>query len=160
MQVDRYLPHWVPGDLLVSFARLISHFERLWRSLIFGNRQMLAFKRVQKGDPGSNRPVSFTLTPGKSWSKSCWCTEQGWEKKVMKNSQCGITKNNSTACYDEMTESVDMERTVDVIYAGLVLKGRAVVMGETERLKESPDKKPYEIQWGQLSSPAPGNEEP
>lgn len=54
------------------------------------------------------------------------------EKKVIKNSQCGITKNNSTACYDEMTGSVDMERAVDVIYAGFVLKGRAAVMGETE----------------------------
>lgn len=35
-----------------------------------------------------------------------------------------------------------------------------LVMGKTERLKESTDKKLYGIQWGQLSSPAPGNEEP
>lgn len=82
------------------------------------------------------------------------------EKMMIKNSQCGFTENNLTACYDEMTESVDGERAVDVIYAGFMLKGRAVVMGETERLKERTDKKPYEIQWCQLPSPAPGNEEP
>lgn len=81
------------------------------------------------------------------------------EKKVVKTSQCGFTKNNLTACYDEMTGSADGERAVGVIYAGFMLKGRAVVIGETERLKERTDKKPYEIQWGHLPSPAPGNEE-
>lgn len=54
------------------------------------------------------------------------------EKKMIKTSQCGFTKNNSTACYDEMTGSVDGGRAVDVIYAGFMLKGRAVVMGEAE----------------------------
>lgn len=82
------------------------------------------------------------------------------EKKVITNSQCGFTKNSLTACYDEMTGSVDGERAVDVTSAGFMLKGGAVVMGETERLKERTDVKPYEIQWGQLSRPAPGNEEP
>lgn len=33
---------------------------------MFENRQMLAFKKGQKGDPGSNRPVSLTLVPSKS----------------------------------------------------------------------------------------------
>lgn len=36
-----YLPHWVLGDLLLSFSWPFSHFERLWRwgrSLMFGNR--------------------------------------------------------------------------------------------------------------------------
>lgn len=79
---------------------------------------------------------------------------------MIKKSQCGFTKNNSTACYDEMTGSVDGGRAVDVIYASFMLKGRAVVMGETERLKERTDKKPYEIQWCQLPSPALRNEEP
>lgn len=67
------------------------------------------------------------------------------EKKVVKTSQCAFTKNNSTTCYDEMTGSVDGKRAVDVIYAGFILKGRAVVVGETERPKERTDKKPYEI---------------
>lgn len=79
---------------------------------------------------------------------------------MIKSSQCGFTKNNLPACYDEMTGSVDREGAVDVIYAGFMLKGRAVVIGETERLKERTDKKPCEIQWGQLPSPAPRNEEP
>lgn len=82
------------------------------------------------------------------------------EKKVIKNRQHGFTKNSLTACYDKMTGSVDGERAVDVTFVGFMLKGSAVVMGETERLKERTDVKLYEIQWGQLSSPAPGNEEP
>lgn len=54
------------------------------------------------------------------------------EKKVITNSQCGFTKNSLTACYDEMTGSEDGERAVDVTSAGFMLKGGAVVMGETE----------------------------
>lgn len=49
---------------------------------MLGNRQILAFKKGQKGDPGSNRPVSLTLVPGKSWSESCWSTGRGtWRRR-------------------------------------------------------------------------------
>lgn len=53
--------------------------------------------------------------------------------KVIRNRQHRFTKSNLTACYDEMTGSVDWERAVEAIHVGFMLKGRAVVMGETQR---------------------------
>ncbi|KAJ7398428.1 hypothetical protein BTVI_125203 [Pitangus sulphuratus] len=54
------------------------------------------------------------------------------DKKVIRNSQHGFTKSNLTACYAEMTGSVDGERAGDIIHPGFMLKGKAVIMGETK----------------------------
>lgn len=77
-------------------------------------------------------PVSLTLVPGKWWTEFSWSTSLAYEGKDDQK-QHGFTKSNQTACYNEMTGFVDGERAVDVIYVGFKLKGRAVVMGATQR---------------------------
>lgn len=157
-----YLPYWVLGDLLVSFARLIPHFQRMWRwgsSLMFGNRQMLAFKKGRKDDwQQASQPH---LSPWQIMESVLLEHRAGHVEKVIKNSQCGFTRNNLTACYDEMTGSVDWERAGDIIN-GFMLKGRAVVIGESERLKERTEEtlwnsvgttaKPCIWEWSALNS--------
>lgn len=85
----------------------------------------VTFKKGQKGDPGSNRPVSLTSVPGKSWSESCWSTSLGTR---IGNSQHGFTKSNLIAYYN-----VDGQTAVDVFCASFMLKYRAVVIVGTQR---------------------------
>lgn len=51
---------------------------------------------LQERAKESNRPVSLTLAPGKSWRVLLEHKTGHMEKKVIKNSQCGFTKNNPT----------------------------------------------------------------
>jgi len=92
----------------------------------------VAPKKGQKGDPGSNRPVSLTSVLGNHGAAPVGAHFWAHEGECDQNSQHGFTKSNLIACYDEMTVSVDGERTLDVFCVSFMLKGRAVIMAGTQ----------------------------
>ncbi|CAM4609133.1 unnamed protein product [Caretta caretta] len=84
---------------------------------------VLIFKKGKKENPGNYRPVSLTSVPRKIMeqvlNESILKNLEG--RKVIRNSQHGFTKSKSCltnliAFYDEITDSVDMGKVVDVIY--------------------------------------------
>uniref|UniRef100_K7F095 Reverse transcriptase domain-containing protein n=1 Tax=Pelodiscus sinensis TaxID=13735 RepID=K7F095_PELSI len=103
-------------------------FENSWRSgeiLDYWKKANVVpiFKKGKKDDPGNYRPVSLTSVPGKIMEGILKesILKHLKEGKVIRNSQHGFTKGKSclaslVSFYDEVAGSVDMGKSVDVIY--------------------------------------------
>ncbi|CAM4524209.1 unnamed protein product [Caretta caretta] len=103
-------------------------FENSWRTGEFPDDWKKAnvvpiFKKGKKEDPGNYRPVSLTSVPGKIMEQVLKesILKHLHERKVIRNSQHGFTKGRSCltnliAFYDEITDSVDEGKAVDVLF--------------------------------------------
>uniref|UniRef100_K7EYL3 Reverse transcriptase domain-containing protein n=1 Tax=Pelodiscus sinensis TaxID=13735 RepID=K7EYL3_PELSI len=103
-------------------------FEKSWRLGEIPDNWKKAnvvpiFKKGKKDDPGNYRPVSLTSVPGKIMEGILKesILRHLEERKVIRNSQHGFTKGKSCltnliSFYDEVTGSVDVGKSVDVIY--------------------------------------------
>ena len=81
------------------------------------------FKKVQKDDPGSYRPISLTLVLGKvmEWIISEVIMDQLKVNLGIRPSQHGFTNRRSCltnliSFFDKVTQLVDEGKTVDVVY--------------------------------------------
>ena len=81
------------------------------------------FKKGQKDVPGSYRPISVTLVPGKvkEWIISGTITDQLKVNQRIRPSQHGFTNGRSCltnliSFYDKVTRLVDEGQAVDVVY--------------------------------------------
>jgi len=88
-----------------------------------GKPMPLVFKKGKKEDPGNYGLASLTSIPGKVKEELILgvISKQVEEKKVIRSSQHGFIKGNSyltdlIICYEGMTNGVDEERVVDVVY--------------------------------------------
>ncbi len=84
---------------------------------------MPIFKKGQKDDPGSYRPISLTSVPGKvmEWIISGTITDQLKVNQRIRPSQHGFMNGrpcltNLISFYDKMTRLVDEGQAVDVVY--------------------------------------------
>ncbi|CAM5077277.1 unnamed protein product [Natator depressus] len=103
-------------------------FENSWRTGEVPDDRKKAnvvpiFKKGKKEDPGNYRPVSLTSVPGNIMEQVLKesILKHLHESKVIRNSQHGFTKGRSCLTnlitfYDEITDSVDEGKAVDVLF--------------------------------------------
>ena len=117
----RELADFIAEPLSTIFERSWGTVELLkeWREAIVTS----VLKKCKKQDPGNNRLVSLTSIPGKVMEVLILevIIKQMEKKTVIRSSQHGFTKGKSCltnliAFHDGVTDWLEEERAVDVVY--------------------------------------------
>ncbi|CAM5174769.1 unnamed protein product [Natator depressus] len=128
MGLDALHPRVLKELVYVIAEPLAIIFENSWRSWEVPDNWKKAnvvpiFKKGKEEDLGNYRPVSLTSVPGKIMEQVLKesILKHLEEKKVIRNSQHGFTKDKSCltnliAFYNEITGSVDEGKAVDVLF--------------------------------------------